>query len=158
MAITNHLNAVFEKDRIDEKFDFFVVTTSEKYIPGGAYIIDKPVEQLKAESVVFDNGRTMFIMFKKNTISRLSLISVLEDEKTTLKQVCAAEIKEYILFRLFLNSVNNFECDGLKFNNITGKLFIVIPAWIKKNRSGFKALNSESKIFLFGSQGGKENQ
>lgn len=141
MAITNHLIVTFERDNIDKNYDFFALTTSDKYIPGGAYIIDKPVEQLKAESVVFDSGRTMFIMFKKHTISRLALIRVLEDEKIMLKQVNARDIKDYILFRLLLNSINNFECEGLTFNNITGKLFIVIPEWIKKNQAGFKALN-----------------
>lgn len=141
MAITNHLNVAFDRLKIDEQYDFFALTTSENYIPGGAYIIDKPIEKLKAESVVFDNGRSLFIMFRKHTISRLELIAVLEDEKFMLKQIQAKEIKDYILFRLFLYSINNFEHDGLKFNNITGKLYIVIPAWINKNKSGFKALN-----------------
>ncbi len=150
MAITNQLKVTFNNELIDKIYDFFVVTTSEKYIPGGAYIIDKPIEKLKAESVVFDNGRSLFIMFKKGVISTISLVEMLEDEKITIKKITSSEIKDYYLFRLFLYSLNNFECDNLKFNNVTGKLIIVDPAWIKNNRKGFKALsiNVDSEMHI----------
>lgn len=141
MAITNHLNVSFNYKEIDNKYDFYIISTTDKYISNGAYVIDKPIDTLHAESVVFDNGRSLFIMFKKNIISRIELVRVLEDEKITVKQIESSDIKDFILFKLFLYGINNFDSNSLKFNNITGKLFIVNPKWIAKNKKSFKALN-----------------
>lgn len=140
MAITNKLLVTFNHSKIDEEYDFYVITTSDKYINNGAYVLDKPIETLKAESVVFDNGRSLFVMFKKKTIDRVDLVQSIEDEKLSIKQVYSDELKDYILFRLFLFSLNNFNFDDNKFNNITGKFYITNPSWMAKNRNTFKAL------------------
>ena len=141
MAISNKLLVTFNHSKIDEAYDFYVITTSDKYINNGAYILDKPIETLKAESVVFDNGRSLFIMFKKKTIDRVDLVQNIEDEKLSIKQVYSDELKDYILFRLFLFSLNNFNFDDNKFNNITGKFYVTNPSWMVKNKNTFKALN-----------------
>lgn len=141
MAITNKLQVKFDYARIDESYDFYVVTTIDKYIKSGAFVLDKPIESLRAESVVFDNGRSLFIMFKKGMINRLELINQIEDEKLSLKQVNSYELKDYILFRLFLFSLNNYNSDEIKFNNITGKFYITSPSWLSRNKKTFKALN-----------------
>ena len=140
MAISNKLLVTFNHSKIDETYDFYVITTSDKYINNGAYVLDKPIETLKAESVVFDNGRSLFVMFKKKTIDRIDLVQNIEDEKLSIKQVYSDELKDYILFRLFLFSLNNFNFEENKFNNITGKFYITNPSWVAKNRNTFKAL------------------
>ena len=56
MAISNKLLVQFKYKLIDEQYDFYVLTTSDNYINSGAYTLDKPIESLKADSVVFDNG------------------------------------------------------------------------------------------------------
>lgn len=38
-------------------------------------------------------------------------------------------------------SLNNFNFDENKFNNITGKFYVTNPSWITKNRNTFKALS-----------------
>lgn len=141
MAISNKLLVQFKYKLIDEQYDFYVLTTSDKYINSGAYTLDKPIESLKAESIVFDNGRSLFLMFKKGIINRFDLMNQIEDEKLSLKAVQASELKDYILFRLFLYSLNNFNSDEIKFNNITGKFYITNAKWIAKNKKTFKALN-----------------
>ena len=141
MVISNQLQVEFSHSEIDNNYDFFIITTSDKYISGGAYVLDKPMDLLKAESVVFDGGRSLFIMFKKCQITKLELISQLIDEKLTIKQVTSEDIKDYILFRLFLYSLNNFESNENKFNNVAGKLYITRAKWIAKNKKTFKALN-----------------
>lgn len=141
MAISNKLLVTFNHTMIDKLYDFYVITTSDKYINSGAYVLDKPIETLRAESVVFDNGRSLFIMFKKRAIDRVELIQNIEDEKLSIKQVCSDELKDYILFRLFLFSLNNFDFDDNKFNNITGKFYVTNPSWMPKNRNTFKALS-----------------
>ncbi|MCF0116959.1 MAG: hypothetical protein HUJ61_02795 [Bacilli bacterium] len=149
MAISNQLQVSFNHELINVQFDFFLISTSDKYISGGAYVLDKPIDKLKAESVVFDNGRTLFIMFKKNAISKFELIKELIDEKLTIKQISSDEIKDYILFKLCLYSVNNFEFDDNKFNNLAGKLYITKPKWMSKNHKTFKALNINVDPDLF---------
>ena len=141
MAISNKLIVTFNHTKIDAAYDFYVITTSDKYINNGAYVLDKPIETLKAESVVFDNGRSLFIMFKKKAIDRVDLVRNIEDEKLSVKQVYSDELKDYILFRLFLFSLNNFNFDDNKFNNITGKFYVTNPSWMAKNRNTFKALS-----------------
>ena len=141
MVISNQLQVEFSHSEIDNNYDFFIITTSDKYISGGAYVLDKPMDLLKAESVVFDGGRSLFIMFKKCQITKFELISQLIDEKLTIKQVTSEDIKDYILFRLFLYSLNNFESNENKFNNVAGKLYITRAKWIAKNKKTFKALN-----------------
>ena len=141
MAISNKLIVTFNHAKIDATYDFYVITTSDKYINNGAYVLDKPIETLKAESVVFDNGRSLFIMFKKKAIDRIDLVQNIEDEKLSVKQVYSDELKDYILFRLFLFSLNNFNFDDNKFNNITGKFYVTNPSWMAKSRNTFKALN-----------------
>lgn len=140
-AIINSLNIKFNYAAIDNQYEFFVVTTTDKYISGGAYILDKPVTALKAESVSFDGGRSLFAMFKKNTITLYDFVEQLEDEKLSVNKIKSTDIKDYVLFRLFLFSLNNFENEELKFNNITGKLFIFSNKWMRKDRVAFMTLS-----------------
>ena len=101
-AIINSLNVNFNYEAIDNQYDFFTVTTTDNYISGGAYILDKPVTTLKAESVSFDGGRSLFVMFKKNTLTLYDFVEQIEDEKLAAKKIKPTDIKDYVLFRLFL--------------------------------------------------------
>lgn len=140
-AIINSLNVKFNYAVIDSQYDFFILTTADKYISGGAYILDKPITKLKAESVSFDGGRNLFVMFKKNIITLYDFIEQIEDEKLSVNKIKSTAIKDYVLFRLFLFSLNNFESEELKFNNITGKLFIYSNKWMRKDRTSFMTLS-----------------
>ena len=141
IATTNQLNIKFQKALIDSKYDFFKLTTTEKYIAGGAYVLDKPNLELKAQSVAFENGKILYAMFPKGTISKYEFIKKIDEEHLIINQVYCDDIKDYVLFRLFLYSLNNFEHECLTFNNITGKLYICSPKWMKKDKSSFIALH-----------------
>jgi hypothetical protein len=141
-AILSHLLVSFDRSIIDERFDFFILSTGDKYIDRGAYVLDKPTLGLKAVSVAFDNTRSAFLMFKKGTISSKGwLLEALGDEKLSIKTATASDLSDSILFRLFLFSLSNFETEELSFNNLTGKLYVVYPEWISKNKKSFKALD-----------------
>lgn len=141
MARSNTLDIHFNHEEINKKYDFYLISTTEKYIDSGSYILDKPIDAFKAESIVFDNGKTLFVMFRKNSISKYNLIQGLIDQNITIKQLNSIDIKDYILFKLFLYSLNNYEYEDNVFNNITGKLFITNPKWISRNKKTFKALS-----------------
>lgn len=140
MAITNHLNLTFNFETIDNTFDFFKITTSDKYIAKGAYLLDKPINNLKALSISFDYGRSAFVMFNKNTITSHALSEQLGDEKLSFTKVYSSQIQSYILARLFLYSLANYYSEKNQFNNLTGKLYLTNSAWNRKNLKNIIAL------------------
>ena len=137
-AICNQLNVRFNYSQVDAVYDFYLISTVEKYIPFGAKCLD--FEDGKVESLAFENGKSLYIMLKKGYLTKLELVKLLDNEKLIVKKVEAADIAEYILFRLFLYSLNNFTSETLSFNNLTGKFYIYKPEWMKKNRSSFTAI------------------
>ena len=138
MAICNQLNVRFNRQEIDNTFDFYLINTTEKYIPFGAKCLD--FETGKIESLAFENGKSLYLMLKKEILSKMDLVKQLDNEKLYVKRINSSEIPNYILFRLFLYSLNNFNSENLSFNNLTGKFYIFKPEWMKKNRSSFTAL------------------
>lgn len=138
MAICNQLNTSFNYQQINNEFDFYLINTTDKYIPFGAKCLD--FESGKIESLAFENGKSLYIMLKKEALSKMNLVKQLDNEKLYVKKIGSSEIPNYILFRLFLYSLNNFNSENLSFNNLTGKFYIFKPEWMKKNRSSFTAL------------------
>ena len=147
MAISNRLVVDFCREQVDDEFDFFLVSTSDKFIPSGAKCLDSK-EGVCAESIAFENGKTLYIMTKKGITTKIRLVQNLSDDKLSVKKVSSNEIPNYILFRLFLYSLNNYETENLSFNNLTGKFYIYKPDWMKKDKSSFVAIgiNIDSKM------------
>ena len=139
MSICNQLNVSFNYKQIDNEFDFYLISTTEKYIPFGAKCLD--FESGKIDSLAFENAKSVYIMLKKDKFSKMDLVKRLDNEKLSIKRINALNISKYILFRLFLFSLNNFNTDNLSFNNLTGKFYIFKPEWMKKNKSSFTAVN-----------------
>ena len=140
MAITNQLAVSFNHQKIDASFDFFQLTTAEKFIAKGAYLLDKPVLALKARSVVFDYGKTAFVMFNAGQITRTDFVEAIGDETISIKKISCANLKDYILLRLFLYSLANYQSEENQFNNLTGKLYLNRPAWFKPKSKSVMAL------------------
>ena len=69
MAICNQLNVRFNRQEIDNIFDFYLINTTEKYIPFGAKCLD--FETGKIESLAFENGKSLYLMLKKEILSLL---------------------------------------------------------------------------------------
>lgn len=140
MALTNKLSVIFHFQKIDEIYDIYQLTTSERYMTEGLYALDSPIESLKAVSLVFDRGKNAFVMFKKDSINRLDFIKTLDDSKLSIKKIYASELKDYVLFRLFLYALANYSSDENMFNNIGGKLFMTHPSWRSKSGKNMKVL------------------
>ena len=139
MAICNKLSINFYYKNIDDHYDFYVVSTCDKYIPFGAKCLDVS-SGINAESIAFENGRSMYVLTKKRATNKIEFTQKLNDEKLTIKKIDSTNIPQHLLFRLFLYSLNNYESDTLSFNNLTGKFYIYNSAWMKKNRSSFIAI------------------
>mgnify|MGYP003181043309 CR=1 FL=1 len=85
MAICNQLNVNFNYYAIDNEFDFYLIVTTEKYIPFGAKCLD--FESGKIESLAFENGKTLYIMLKKEILSKIDLVKQLDNEKLYIKKL-----------------------------------------------------------------------
>ena len=137
-ATINHLIVDYHYQAIDKDFDIYQISTSKDYIDRGSYFLDKPNLSLKAKALTFDRGRSAFVLFKKGTINtRRELIDALENETLSCEKKNPSDLKDYILFRLFLCALSNSR-NG--YNNLTGKLFFYRPEWIAKNKKTIKAL------------------
>ena len=137
-ATINHLIVDYHYQAIDKDFDIYQISTSKDYIDRGSYFLDKPNLSLKAKALTFDRGRSAFVLFEKGTINtRRELIDALENETLSCEKKNPSDLKDYILFRLFLCALSNSR-NG--YNNLTGKLFFYRPEWIAKNKKTIKAL------------------
>lgn len=55
---SNELIASFEYSKIDRDYDFYYVTTSDKYIKGGAAFLD--IDEIKVSALQFESGKSFF--------------------------------------------------------------------------------------------------
>lgn len=139
-AVTNLLNCEFNYSGIDERYDIFKITTSKKYIENGVYLLDKPVDKLKALSLIFEpKSKSFFVLFKKGIIVSYELQNALESDDLSVSRIPPIELKEYLLLRLFLCSLGNYS-SLLQFNNLTGRLFLTDSTWINKKKTILKAM------------------
>ena len=53
---SNELLASFEYSNIDKDYDFYYVTTSDKYIKGGATFLD--IDDIKISALQFESGKS----------------------------------------------------------------------------------------------------
>lgn len=107
---SNELLASFEYSNIDKDYDFYYVTTSDKYIKGGATFLD--IDDIKISALQFESGKSFWVMLPKNAISRAEFVRLLNAKedgdslsiKSMTKELVnkaedyriAKEIREYI--------------------------------------------------------------
>lgn len=137
---TNEISLTFDYETIEDKYDFYQIKTSAKYISGGAKVLDLVDCPIKALSICFDNGTSAFAMFDKHSIKLNEMQKAIDDPTISVRKIEAKELKLYILGRLFLYSLNNSDFEDFTFNNLTGKLYLFLPS---KNIKHIKALQIE---------------
>lgn len=137
--IINQLNFNPDFDSIDSKFDFYQVTTSEKFIKFGATFLDSLNPDI-IKAIAFETGKTFYILTRKESIStgQLSnLVQNMEDGNTlSFSKSEAKRLPLHILLQLFLNSIGASESQYFSFNNLTGKLFLYNKAWQSTDKEG----------------------
>ena len=68
---SNELLASFEYSNIDRDYDFYYVTTSDKYIKSGAAFLD--IDDIKISALQFESGKSFWLCFLKTLLPELSL-------------------------------------------------------------------------------------
>jgi|10_taG_2_1085330.scaffolds.fasta_scaffold03148_8 hypothetical protein len=134
----NKLNITINYEKIFQDFSIVKFSTSENYIKYGALILDELNSLLKAKSIVFERGKSFYALFDKNTIDNIDLSKELEkiEEGETLSFKILnkneiEEIAEHIISQLLINSISTPNHKKLTFNNLTGKLYLFSPAFLK---------------------------
>lgn len=142
-TLTNELNIICKYHAIDDEYDFYQLRSSGKYIAKGSRILDLGLNGIRA--IAYDDGASIFVMATKESIKFFELAEAIGDETITIKQLSSSVVKPYILAKLFLFSLSSSDYEDCAFANLSGKLFLFRPEWIKKTRKAFKALNIDIK-------------
>ena len=136
---SNELLASFEYSNIDKDYDFYYVTTSDKYIKGGATFLD--IDDIKISALQFESGKSFWAMLPKNAISRAEFVRLLnakeDGDSLSIKSMTSSSIPEYLLTQLFLNALTSPVDEMISFNNLSGKLLCFRPAWLNKDKKNF---------------------
>ena len=136
---SNELLASFEYSSIDRDYDFYYVTTSDKYIKGGATFLD--IDDIKVSALQFESGKSFWVMLPKNAISRAELVRLLntkeDGDSLSIKAMTSNSIPVHLLTQLFLNALTSPVDEMISFNNLSGKLLCFRPAWLNKDKDNF---------------------
>ena len=82
---SNELLASFEYSNIDKDYDFYYVTTSDKYIKGGATFLD--IDDIKISALQFESGKSFWVMLPKNAISRAEFVRLLNAKEEKIASI-----------------------------------------------------------------------
>ena len=136
---SNELLVSFEYSNIDRDYDFYYVTTSDKYIKGGATFLD--IDDIKVSALQFESGKSFWVMLPKNTISKSEFVRLLntkeDGDSLSIKPMTSNSIPEHLLTQLFLNALTSPVDEIISFNNLSGKLLCFRPAWLNKDKDNF---------------------
>ncbi|MCJ0556449.1 hypothetical protein MMJ58_10960, partial [Enterococcus cecorum] len=132
--LTNKLKIKYDLEKIQRDYDFIKIIREDKTIYG-AHILD--LDFVKVDAIVFENGHSLVLMYRKNkhssyTFNEYFRNSPYMDSYRAMDVSCKDLVENNVLLQLFLNALSNYSSDDLKYNNLTGNLFITHPALIVK--------------------------
>lgn len=142
---TNQLKVDIDFAALDQKYDIFMVETTDRYFNRGAYILDTPLLSNNVRSVYFDSGKCFYVLMLKNLANKIHLKEMLIDseggDKIMLTAISSSTVSQRALLSLLLNAIGSYDLEFLRFNNLTGHLYCFHPKWMKKS-----GRSSDSKI------------
>ena len=140
MAVkTNHVESYINYTGLDDAYDFFNISTSDKYIKGGAKVLDLSLSEMSIQSILFIRGKSFFVMMKKSINNKRLLKEALqkcdEGRLMSILQIRSNELEKDIVLQLLINGLCNSSNPVLSFFNLTGHLYCFHPSWIKHKRT-----------------------
>ena len=126
----NQMCVTFSCDNIDRDYDFYKISTSEKWISDGAEFLDiSGTNYIKAVS--YDASTSFYIMTDSDAITRQSLIQLLNNcekgDTLSLEKVKSKMVPEHTLIQLFVNSLATPKNAAYSFNNLSGRFLYYSP-------------------------------
>lgn len=140
MAIkTNHLESTINYSHLDATYDFFKVSTSDKYIKSGAKVLDTISSEALILSILFIKGNCFFVMMSKGINNKQflkeALLKTEEGQYLSIISVQSNELEKDIVLQLLFNGLCNSNNPVLSFCNLTGHIYCFNPSWIKHRRT-----------------------
>ena len=137
LITTNKIITKPDFEAIDNLFDIYKISTSEKYISGGATYLDNLAEG-SILSVVFEKGNSFFVLSKKGKITKSDFIKLLRTfdngDKLSIETFSSKLVPSNNLLQLFFNAIGYDETGYFSFNNLTGKLLCYNKNWQSVDR------------------------
>lgn len=122
----NKLIADIDREKLEQKYDIFSITTSQEYI-GSPIFLDKLNLEDFVESIMYISGKTMYILLKQALDNKSRIKDTLNKMKCggdlAIKQENPYEMPDYIIVQLLLNTLSQHEIESMKFDNLTGHLY-----------------------------------
>ena len=135
---TNQLKYTLDREAFSKVYEVFSVTTAEKYFLQGAQVLDAVEYDGCVLSVLFERGNSFLLMGRTGVLSvkqlRESFKRSKEADSIRIQAVSVSEVPDRKLLQLLLNALGNFETPALSFSNLTGHLYGLCPAWIKRGK------------------------
>lgn len=135
---TNKVEVAFNKERINEKYEMFRVSSSAGKINAGSYLLDAPVMGNMVLSVYFARGRSFYVLMERSNEARQKLKAAIATQKEaddlTVEEMGIHSIDDCILLQLMINALGNYKSKFLRSSNLTGHYYTYNPDWIKHKK------------------------
>lgn len=135
---TNEIIPHFDYKKIDTEYDIFCLETSRKYISTGARIIDAPLLNKNVRAVLFETGRRFYVLLNHSEDNFGNMKKILSDAEysssMSIIREKSRELEKYHLLQLLINGLTAKKHPLLRFNNLTGHLYVFRPEWTHKSK------------------------
>ncbi len=138
---TNILSQNIQYENILADFVIVQFTQSNGYIKYGAQFIDDFSQDALAKGVVFENGKSLYTLFLKTDFENIDLRSILDKgegmdvlEFTVLSITELKGVPSHLIIQLLVNSLSTPKSERLRFNNLTGKLYLFNESLFEKRK------------------------
>ena len=131
---TNEIKYTLNFDRLNQYYEVYKITTTEKYFSDSSYMFDSPLLCDNICSLVYESEKCIFVLMRKGIGNRQKLRDTLSELSDYSSITISAEhipsVQPYLILQLLLNSIGSYS-NILKVNNLTGHFYCFHPKWIE---------------------------
>ena len=138
MIHTNQMEIAFDFEAIARDFSIFEARRDQ-----GNYwksrVPDVALQECRALAVVYEQGPSCYILYKRDSAEQYSLKQTLErcEDNVRVQEISAqalAETKKHLLAQLLCNALPSIQTDGALYHNVTGKLYYMQSGWVYRRK------------------------
>jgi len=141
---TNILDVNIDYKKISSMYSFLRISTTDKYISSGSFLLDAPLLSDIVCSVKFENNKNFYVMYKSGGNNYSSIIKSIKSHKESdylvFTDAAVTQIPQNILVQLLFNNLANYSNKFLRINNLTGHFYCFHPDWIKRKKTSNEQL------------------
>ncbi|MCI6699656.1 MAG: hypothetical protein MR488_10935 [Lachnospiraceae bacterium] len=148
----NTLDFSYDEENLCQEYQILEIRTDSQRFDYSSPIFDLLLLKDRVLAVVFDRGNRFWTLRKRATASSVKdirglLRSADEADTITIKEVRPSALKKHHLLQLLLNASGNFLSDGLRYCNLTGRLYCFQPSWMDRKADDYHEENSKGTVW-----------